>query len=151
RAVLGQALDGGDLAAGRDGGNRPHAAARGHPIDVHRAGAASRDAATVFGARQAQLLTQHHSRGVSSSASKFNTVPLTFNCATSAPHCWEERRTARCYSCSCKSACHTNTGCMVGDLPTPLGRVATGLSPGPAGLLLDVPPPHAPATSGTLA
>jgi hypothetical protein len=41
-----------------DRGDGPHAAACGHAVDVHGAGAAGRDAAAVFGAGQAELLAQ---------------------------------------------------------------------------------------------
>src|SRR5580704_978500 len=50
-AVLGERLDGGDLLAA-DGADGDLARARGDAIDVHSAGAALGDAATVFGAGQ---------------------------------------------------------------------------------------------------
>ena len=60
RAVRRQAFDGDDLLA------RPRRVetgrtqrARRHAVDVHRAGAALRDAAAVLGAGQAELLAQH--------------------------------------------------------------------------------------------
>ena len=58
RAVLRQRLDGGDLLA-LHRGDRHHAGARRLPVHVHRAGAAHRDAATVLGSGQSQLVAQH--------------------------------------------------------------------------------------------
>src|SRR3954471_6268635 len=58
-AVLGEALDGGDLLAARDGAQRHMAGARRHAVDVHRAGAALGDAAAVLRASEAQGVAQH--------------------------------------------------------------------------------------------
>jgi hypothetical protein len=44
-------------------GNRQRAAAHGLPGDVHRTGAASRNPATIFGARQMELITKDPEQG----------------------------------------------------------------------------------------
>src|SRR5215467_6097330 len=56
RAVARQALDGDDLVAGLDRADRYRAGAHHVPVQMHRAGAALGDAASVLGPRQADLL-----------------------------------------------------------------------------------------------
>src|SRR3954467_6003712 len=56
RRVRRKPLDGDDLVGGLDAADRDRARAHHFAVDVHRAGAALRDAAAVFGAREADML-----------------------------------------------------------------------------------------------
>ena len=55
-------LDRGDLAAGGGRGRR-HAGTDGLPVEMHRAGAALGDAASVLGAREPEILAQRPEQG----------------------------------------------------------------------------------------
>jgi hypothetical protein len=74
-----QLLDGDDFLRRLDRRDGTDAAARRHAVDVNRASAALRDAATVLRAGQSDLLAQHpQTGGVSGSTSKSYALPLTF-------------------------------------------------------------------------